>query len=784
MLISHGSASAIRRDRSGDIVFLTPLGDTPPVMRRGLAPVTLVIAVALEIWLLTGVALNEIARFVGYEIGFVALPGVALLWALRGRPRGLLESVGLGLPLGQALEILAFSATAAAGARWLFSVYPVAVVGLGALVIWKRRGTRTPVTPAAQMSGRLMWTSALTLSAGLIYLAIMFIPQSPLPSTRASVSYSPDFVYQMSKTAEVLYHWPATNPGLSGVPLPYEWFLFVHMAAVSQVTHLAIPIVALRLDFVPLIVVVGCQLLMIGRVFAGTAMTGVIAMVVVLLLGPLDLTTDSAGSSPFFSIFSNHLWSSWTFLFGLIFFIPLLYLIAERLHATTWRTRSDAASWLLIALLMVGASGAKATILPVLLVGTGLYAGFAWFRDRTKPAPQLLMALGMEAVIFVATFVVIYRGGALYTGLGPLESLSRTLPVIDASSSSIPGVVRAFALPAAYAAGLGGMLLPLVGLLYVFRRRHRDRLRGHALCLSILGGGIIIANVFHQIGYSELYFQDTGYVAGCIVAADGLRLAWMDAGSSLPMSRRAIAIALCCWIAGLIALVVATSPTHHQSQIAVVRYLVLVVGCITFVAGCFVITKIRKRPTTGTLGLALIPLLAASALASPIEIAPTASLMLSGISVVHAEGGASAVRGLTPGLLAALQWLKAHSSVNDVIAVSNHWLDAAQTDGRYYYYSAFSERQVFIEGYDASRYEISTDLDTPAGANFAVRKQLNDAVFGDADAAALHTMTSQYSVRFLLMDAEDGDVDDDNVAVLQLGKVVYSNPAVTIVAVG
>jgi hypothetical protein len=39
---------------------------------------------------------------------------------LRGRPRGLLVSVGFGMPIGYALEILAFSATAAAGRRSLF----------------------------------------------------------------------------------------------------------------------------------------------------------------------------------------------------------------------------------------------------------------------------------------------------------------------------------------------------------------------------------------------------------------------------------------------------------------------------------------------------------------------------------------------------------------------------------------------------------------------------------------------------------------------------------------
>jgi hypothetical protein len=756
-------------------------------MRRGFAPVTLVIAVALEIWLLSGVALNEIARFAGYEIAFVALPGVTLLWALRGRPRGFLESVGLGVPLGHALEILTFSATAAVGVRWLFLGYPVLVVGGGALAVWMRRQramTTAPAPPVQPMSGPLMWTAAVTLCAGLIYLALMFIPQSPLPTGQMPVSYSPDFVYQMSKTAEVLFHWPPTNPGLSGVPLPYEWFVFFHMAAVSQVTQLGIPLIAMRLDFVPLIIVVGCQLLMVGRMFAGTATTGAIAMVVVFLLGPLDLTTDSAGSSPFFSLFSSHLWSSWTFPFGLIFFLALLYLIAERLRATTWRKRADIGAWALVALLMIGASGAKATILPVLLVGTGLYAGFVCIKGRVRPSPQLLIALMLEAAIFVATYFIVYRGSASFTGLGALESLGRTLPVIDASQDSIPLAVRAIALPVAYGAGLVGMLLPLSGLLYMLRRRHRARLRRYGLCLSMLGAGLIIANIVHQIGYSELYFQDTGYVAGCIVAADGLRLAWLDAGGALPISRRAAIVAMGSWIAALVALVLVTSPTTHQSATAGVRYLALIGGCVVFIVAWYLVARMRRRPTAGLMGLGLIPILAASALASPIEIAPSTALIVSGTTVAYAKSNPKDVHTLSPELLAALHWLKAHSSVNAVIAVSNHWLDAAGADGRYYYYSAFSERQVFIEGYDASRYEISTNLDTSEGANFERRETLNDDVFQDADAAALQTMTAHYGVRFLLIDSQDADSDDDNPAVLQLGTVVFDNPAATIVAVG
>jgi hypothetical protein len=61
---------------------------------------------------------------------------------------------------------------------------------------------------------------------------------------------------------------------------------------------------------------------------------------------------------------------------------------------------------------------------------------------------------------------------------------------------------------------------------------------------------------------------------------------------------------------------------------------------------------------------------------------------------------------------------------------------------------------------------------------------LNNEVFEFADKTALTTMTQQYAVRYLLINPEDGDSDDDNPAVLQLGTVVFSNSAATIIAVG
>src|ERR1035441_652823 len=121
------------------------------------------------------------------------------------------------------------------------------------------------------------------------------------------------------------------------------------MAAINQVTGVSIPMIGFRLDVFPTILVFGCQLFVVGRFLGRSAWTGALAIVVAFLLGALDLTADLNQASPFFDQFNFHLWASWTFPFGLMFFMALLYLVAERLQATSWRGRDAVSAWVAIA---------------------------------------------------------------------------------------------------------------------------------------------------------------------------------------------------------------------------------------------------------------------------------------------------------------------------------------------------------------------------------------------------------------------------------------------------
>ncbi len=741
------------------------------MQRRAIGPSALVIVVAVAGWLLSSVGLFDIVKFLAYDAVFVALPGMALLWAVRGRRPHFLVTVALGWPLGQALEILAFSATAALGLRWLFLLYPVVVIVPSALVI-VRRTSAPEVDPDSEgMSTTLMWTVAGTIVLGLIYLTVMFLPQAPLPTSAVKLEY-PDFPFFLGQIAQVDQHWPPTSAGLSGVALPYEWFVFFHIAAASQVTHVSIPLIALRLDYVPTVLVVAIQLLAVGRYIGRSAWVGAIAVGIVFLLGPLDLIA-TANQTAARSNLVVHLWDSWTYPFGLMFFLGLLYLINERLRADTWRAPGDMRSWMLIALLMIGASGAKATVLPVIIVGTGMYAFIHVVTRRRVPIAAAMTTL-LGIALFAITYQVVYAGSAPDTGITFLVWLSGAPPVafVDSIHHTL---VRDILIPFAYAAALGGVLLPLIGMLYLLRRRHRTRIPAFVFALCLLVAGLVIASVVHQSSYSEGYFELTGYVAGAIVAAAGLRLAWLDIGRTTPITRRAVVVLF----AGSVVLLLAAVKIASGSTLAAVTdvrsYILIAVVVMVFVVVGAGVLRAAYGSASGAVALGLIPLAAAAALTQPLVIYPTVKGDISGVPATRAP------TVLAPGLLTALYWLRDHMPADAVFAVNNHWLDPGRTNGKYYYYTAFSERQVFIEAYDPIRYSITPGVATPTAAIFAYREKLNDAVFVQASAPALQTMTQQYGVRFLFVDRLLGT---ENPAVMQLGRVVFSNAAAVILAVG
>jgi hypothetical protein len=146
---------------------------------------------------------------------------------------------------------------------------------------------------------------------------------------------------------------------------------------------------------------------------------------------------------------------------------------------------------------------------------------------------------------------------------------------------------------------------------------------------------------------------------------------------------------------------------------------------------------------------------------------------------------ASAPVALTPGLLRGMHWIRANTSPRDVLAVSNYF-DGHPGDAHrppaFMYYSAFSERRVYLEGWIYTRRADELGYRAVLAnrlAPFPGRRRLNDLVFQRGDRAAL-TALMRRGVRFLVVDKARGGRP---AVVRPLGREVYSNSAVEIIAV-
>ena len=133
---------------------------------------------AVATWLVSGVSATDILRFLGYEIGFIAIPGAALFVGDPGESPGFLITIALGWPLGQTFEILAFTASAATGFRTLSLLYPVVAIVASGLVIWRRRNAMPNEHEDGYSAGpHCSWAAACALSLGLVYIGV-HVPSS------------------------------------------------------------------------------------------------------------------------------------------------------------------------------------------------------------------------------------------------------------------------------------------------------------------------------------------------------------------------------------------------------------------------------------------------------------------------------------------------------------------------------------------------------------------------------------------------------------------------------
>lgn len=702
--------------------------------------------VVVAVWAVTGTPVGSALLYTAAFAWSVTVPGLVLARLLRER-HSLLEDLAVGTTVGFVCQLAAWAAFTALGIQGALIAWPLLVL-VPVLASGRARQRLTLGSYPRTMHPATAWGLVV---ACLLPLATMgaSMGRSRLPAA-ANAWYQDDY-WHLALSAELMRAIPPELPQVAGGPFLYHWFANAHVATMTHITGLDLPLVFMRL-WMPFVVITGLAMVVVaGRVLTGRNWPGVLAA----------LMAGSAGA----------IWPAWFTMFGTSVFnvnspsqqlsVALAMLAIIALIRILRGTTVGWGDWILLGIGAVGCSGAKASILPVVVCGLLLATAVSIVFNR-EPLRRLLATLGITAGVMVIALPLTSGGSAgvrlqLFASIRGTQPWSRMLggtPPVSLESIP-PGLDRAGApallllLLVAYALAYGWLLSAVATL------NRRDLSSWFLLGIGIAGWCAMM--LLNQDGFSQVYFMSTAVLGWHLLMALGVFRAW-EAGVVAVGVPRAAAVAVLGvasgWLVasfarrlsggvpepgainssivaglapvlGVIALVlvgVLTARFTGRASLAACLWLGLAVGLLgaaipermvdavvrlipagsTFVPATAVLALIVSlilvwRPATArTLGVAAVVTVT------------IAALVAGWLAVVDARAAhrrpvnLKLARTVTADETAAARWLQANSARDAVVATNVHCLakkTAPNCDARAFWVGAFTERRVLVEGW-------------------------------------------------------------------------------------
>jgi hypothetical protein len=726
----------------------------PPSARgaaaSGWLPASVLGAVGVAVLIAYGTPPTSIILFAGYVALGIAVPGMLWVRFLRGRAMHISEDLTLGLVVGYCLEIATYIVVRAAGAPLLVLAWPTVTLLVFAAVPglrrwWRGDGSRAPVWWS--------WSLAGLLGYLLLFSAGTFFAQHHL--TGPDTPYV-DMPYHLALIGELRHHVPASFPFVTGQPLAYHWFFYAETAATSWATGIEPLTLLYRLSGLPMFIAFVILTAIAARRLTGGWWTGPLAVGIALLgtvAGPYGWT-----DTPVFDAQTlGSTWISPTNMFGLALFAATIVIFLDLVDA---ERRRFGRGWLLIVLVVFGLAGAKASLLPLLIVGlVFVVAGVAIHRRRLERAVGVGLVLAVVALGLAV--ILLFRGatGGLVISLDALRAFS---------------VVRLVAAPGAQ--GWATIALPAASLMIALALWSFSwagayglliRPKGHLddprimFVLGICAGALGAVVVFSYPGFSQAY-----YLRGAAGALGMLTVAGISAVLPAGAGRRLVPWVALAATAGAVALFIlsaigpADPPSLGRSHLAGVLIAILVPVLVILVVTAIGITLFRRiaRDRAELRGAA--PLLAI-ALVMGFSLPNVLMLVASPVAGTAPSRLVVAADGIS-----AARWLRDHASADDVVATHFHCLGPETVnpcDARNFWVSAYSERHVLVEGWAYTQTAISRARQLGVSPNVVpfwdpALLALNDRAFTDPSAEVLRTLEADHGVRWLFADATIADV--------------------------
>jgi hypothetical protein len=564
--------------------------------------------------------------------------------------------------------------------------------------------------------------------------------------------------YHLALIGELRHHVPPNIPYVTGVPLAYHWFFYADAAATSWATGIEPVVLLYRLSMLPMFVAFVVLTPAAARRLTGGWWTGPVA-VAIALFGTIASPYRWTATPVFDAQTLDFTWISPTHSFGLAVFAAVLVVVLDLVHA---ETSLPLRYWLLVALLISLAAGAKASLLPLLIAGlVVVIAGAAIGRRRLHQSA--VAALTLAAIGLGLATMLLYLGttGGLIIGLA-----SGAFPVARAA-----GGVTARGYAEVVLVSLVGWLLAVVlwsflwagayGLLA--RGPHRILDSRILLLAGIATGALGAVSIFAYQGDSQAYFlRGAAGVLGVLTTA-GIAAVLPSRASYRPLIALVGVVAV---LGGLAVLAVAqVGPAKIQTVTA--AHLSGVMSAIVLpVLGLLALTAMeslglarfeRTQPVVrGAVPLLVIALVMGFSL-------PNVARVL--VSPLQPQTNSPSVPG--DGIIAA-RWLRDHSDLNDLVASDLHCralVGAANAcDARHFWVSAYAERHVLVEGWAYTAPAIAIGLERRINDRTVpfwdpALLAANDGAFTDPSPATVGALRDEHGVRWLFADATRADVD-------------------------
>ena len=679
------------------------------------ATLVLLVVVCSSLLVVSGVDLAQVARIITVLV-IQAATG-AVLWRLtRGKtPSHTSELLGMGLALGTLSALLSAQvllSTPLAGLAWLMpTVLVVAVLAVPKVRRRFRSGATIPVTLDE------VGTVALGLGIGLTFVW-SFWRQHPL-HWDGWWKYYVDIPVHEARATSLATWGPKDNILVAGEPTRYHWFSYAWAGMTTNASHAGSFVVVTRI--MPLVALVAA----ICLVWAWSRRLSKLRSVPLLAVLVATLGMDVGSQLPF-SFLANFTVSP-SMGMAAMWLLGATFVLTEHLAGRVTRPE------VVLFILVVGCVGGKVSD-AVILVGGATMAALSTLVFRTGRT-RAWIDFAVIVVAAAATFVVVIAGseGNLVLERGSSARIYSFLRDSGWTGVVIGTTAVALAIVAKWAG---------VGFLFA---RSRTRHRPEAwFAFGAAGTGLFLMAVLGHPGGGQLYFPMSASVVLTVVCGWGLGMALGHLSTRLRLACTCVGVA-----AGLASL--ASRSGFVNKRTALPHWLWLAPLLVWLLAAALVAIVHIYRRATGGRGLLVVG--ASVAVTSLVVASLTFGLVALTDTVRQSPPVAPAANSslaFTSAHVAALVWLRDHSSTDDIVA-TNRQCSAPQvgaapcSQARWFLTAAISHRRMLIEGSD---YAVATrPLPTWVRDRVALSRRFVDDP-GEDDAVALWTA----GVRWVVVD--------------------------------